>query len=281
MPTFDYGAHFGRIKEIERLLLHKHEIQWTAAYAKPESPVDVLLYLGCNVLQTAHLACEVVNVFKCLGVNFHAVGGPQFCCGIVHHRNRDLAPATSLARATVTKFASDGAPQVVMWCPSCHLHFHEAIRKDLAPSFSVTHATAFLAERAAQLPFRQPVPVRAAVHTHTGRPQQDRDAEAALTLLGAVPGVRVMGTIAAPELSYQCGIPMSEAARAVSGPPRPAARESPGPRGGHPRHALSWVSARVVREGVGDPRGAELHLAGGRGPGLPPGGSLQGLQAIG
>jgi hypothetical protein len=29
--------------------------------------VDVVLYLGCNVLMTAHLAQEVVKVFEAIG----------------------------------------------------------------------------------------------------------------------------------------------------------------------------------------------------------------------
>ena len=40
--------------------------------------MDLLLYLGCNVLMIAHLAREVVEVFEAIDVSFGAVGGPQF-----------------------------------------------------------------------------------------------------------------------------------------------------------------------------------------------------------
>jgi hypothetical protein len=53
MPKFDYAGYFNRIREIERLVIPAEKINWLERYSKPEKPVDVLLYLGCNVLMTA------------------------------------------------------------------------------------------------------------------------------------------------------------------------------------------------------------------------------------
>jgi Fe-S oxidoreductase len=204
MPKFDYAGYFNRIREIERLVIPAGNINWLERYSKPDKPVDVLLYLGCNVLMTAHLAREVVKVFEAAGVSFAAVGGPQFCCGIVHYGHGDRAASTRLTKATVGKFESFGAREVVMWCPSCTRHFDDVVLKELEPRFTITHATAYLAARAERLPFRQQVAGRVALHAHSGRPQQDADAVAARTLLTAIPGLTVTGTVADAELDYHC-----------------------------------------------------------------------------
>jgi heterodisulfide reductase subunit D len=204
MSKYDYAGYFNRIRQIERLVVPTQEINWLEKYAKPEKSVDVLLYLGCNVLMTAHLAREVVKVFEALGVSFAAVGGPQFCCGIVHYGHGDRAASTRLTEATVARFESFGAKEVVMWCPSCNKHFDEVILKQLQPGFTITHATAYLADRAERLPFHREVSRRVALHTHRGRQQQVADAAAARKLLEAIPGLTVTGTIENAELDYHC-----------------------------------------------------------------------------
>jgi Fe-S oxidoreductase len=204
MPKFDYAGYFNRIREIERLVIPAEKINWLERYSEPDKSVDVLLYLGCNVLMTAHLAREVVRVFEAIGVSFAAVGGPQFCCGIVHYGHGDRAASTRLTGATIGKFESFGAREIVMWCPSCNRHFDEVVLKELQPSFTITHATAYLAARADKLPFRQKVAGRVALHAHSGRRQQEADAAAASALLRAIPGLTVTGTVEDGELDYHC-----------------------------------------------------------------------------
>jgi Fe-S oxidoreductase len=108
MPKFDYARYFNRIREIERLVIPAEKINWLERYSKPDKPVEVLLYLGCNVLMTAHLAWEVVKVFEAIGVSFAAAGGPQFCCGIMQYGHQDRAASARLTKATIGKFESFG-----------------------------------------------------------------------------------------------------------------------------------------------------------------------------
>jgi heterodisulfide reductase subunit D len=99
--------------------------------------------------------------------------------------------------------------------PGVELHFDEVVLPDPGAGFGpqTTHATQFLADRVDALPFRHPVPLRVALHTHTGHPRQERDAHAATTLLDAVPGVEVVGTLSSPRLQYHCPTPANAAAR--------------------------------------------------------------------
>ncbi len=204
MSRFDYAGYFDNIRRVENLVVGDEPITWIEQYRTPDHPVDVLLYLGCNVLQTAHLAYEVVAAFHAGGINFAVVGGPQFCCGIVHHAQGDADAARRLSGATVAKFHSYGARTLVMWCPSCNLHFDEVVAAGFELDFEITHASAFLAARAASLPFVQRVERRVAVHIHEGHERQRADAVATVALLCAVPGIEVLGTIALPGDAYHC-----------------------------------------------------------------------------
>ena len=215
MPSSDFTRHIGQIRDFKQLMIPAGETPWVEQYTPPAHPVDVVLYLGCNILRTAHLAHEVVDVFQALGVSFTAVGGPQFCCGIVNHRAGDVSGAGRLFQATAAKLRSYGAKQVVIWCPTCQLRFEELMQKKM-PCFSIIHATAFLAERSAQFSFRRDVPARVAIHAHVGKPQREMDTNATIRVLQAVPGVEVVGTLSSPDLNYQC----SPASLAELGPER-------------------------------------------------------------
>jgi Fe-S oxidoreductase len=200
----DFTQLIGQIQDFEHLMIPAGKPPWDKQYTRPTHQVDVVLYLGCNILRTAHLAFEVVHLFQALGVNFVAVTGPQFCCGILHHRAGDVDGATKFTQATVARFESYGAKQVVIWCPTCQLHFEEFIRRGIMPRFSMTHASAFLAEKVAQFEFRRDLPARIAVHTHVGTFQRELDAKSAIKVLQGVPGVEVVGILSSPDLGYQC-----------------------------------------------------------------------------
>lgn len=207
MANPEFCQHSAQIRDFEQLMVPSGQTPWVKRYVKPPHPVDVVLYLGCNILRTAHLAYEVVGVFQALGVNFVAVAGTQFCCGIVHHRAGDVDGATRLSQATAAMLTSYGGKQIVIWCPTCQLRFEEVISNKIASGFPIIHATAFLAERVPQFSFRRKVLARVALHAHVGKPQREMDAGAAARVLQAVPGVEVVGTLSSPDLGYQCFIP--------------------------------------------------------------------------
>jgi len=204
MSNPDFTQLIGQIRDFEHLMIPAGKAPWVTQYTKPSHPVDVVLYLGCNIIRTAHLAFEVVALFQILGIKFLAVAGPQFCCGIVHHRSGDVENAANFSQATVAKLESYGAKQVVIWCPTCQLHFEELIQGGIMPRFPMTHVSAFLAGKAAQFEFRRDLPTRVAVHTHIGAPQRELDAQAAIKVLQSIPGVEVVGALSSPDLGYQC-----------------------------------------------------------------------------
>jgi Fe-S oxidoreductase len=200
----EFTAHAGQIRDFKHLMVPAGETPWVEQHSQPTRPVDAVLYLGCNILRTAHLAYEVVDLFHALGLSFAAVAGPQFCCGVVHQREGDASGATRFAQATAAKFESYGAKQVVVWCPTCQLRFGELIQQGITSRFPMIHTTAFLAERVRQLPIRRIIPLRVAVHAHVGESQREMDATSAIQVLEAIPGVKVVGTLFSPDLNYHC-----------------------------------------------------------------------------
>jgi heterodisulfide reductase subunit B len=76
------------------------------------------------VLRTSHLVRTVTAVFDLLGLDYVAVGGPTYCCGIVHHQQGDTAAAAGMNQRTVELFQRYRPQEVVMWCPSC-IYFYD------------------------------------------------------------------------------------------------------------------------------------------------------------
>jgi len=206
---YDYATHFRGIRDQERLVLAADEITWHERYETPTRAVDALVYLGCHVMITGHLAVELTAVLDKLGVDYAAVGGMQFCCGIVHHSHGDEPAADRISSATVERMRSYGAKTLVMWCPSCDLQFEDVIVPALADSLGmkIVHATEFLAQRAADLPIVAPARCKVAIHTHVGHRRQERDTEACRALLAAIPGIEVVGVVASELLGYDCVTP--------------------------------------------------------------------------
>ena len=200
---FSYGSYFKEIDATHALQTVPQEREWLLSVPKGEvRPTQVVLYLGCNVMRTAHLVRTAMDVFKLLGVDFVAVGGASYCCGIQHFYNEDTKAARAIARATVDNFQKFQPERVVMWCPSC-IFFYDDIMQ-MRESFSFQHFTEFLVENLDKLNLQETAAAKVALHYHTGNPQTDAEARSAAKLLSAVPGVDLLDLGAVPKLDRQC-----------------------------------------------------------------------------
>jgi hypothetical protein len=216
MPDFDYRGFFQRTQDMKRLQIAAEDVSWTERYEKPLRSYQYVLYLGCNVLRTPHIAADVVNVFRALDLDFVAVGGVQFCCGITWEGAGDTAIGSQVSGRTIERLASYQPEAVVMWCPSCDVHFDDVVlgRDGRSVPFEITHTTALLARLAdeGRIGWKRPVAARALVHAHAGAPDHESgqrrataDKLAASTLLRHIPGVQLTGTLESPpDLGYDC-----------------------------------------------------------------------------
>jgi Fe-S oxidoreductase len=185
---FDYGKYFGEIRLMHDLTTRADERQWrlAAPEARPARK-PIVLYLGCNVLRTSHMIRTVTAVFDRLGLDYVAVGGPTYCCGIVHHQQGDTAAGDGMATRTLQLFERYQPDEVVMWCPSC-IYFYDEVLHARTP-YRVRHTTEFLLDQVPRLSFTARVERAVAGHAHAQGEARQREARACPALLAAVAGV--------------------------------------------------------------------------------------------
>ena len=201
--AFDYGRYFGEIAVIRDLTTMPDEARWRlAAPAREPEPHRIVLYLGCNVFRTSHMIRTITAIFDRLGLDYIAVGGPTYCCGVVHHLQGHTTAAGGMASHTVTLLERYQPEEVVMWCPSC-IYFYDEIQKTPLP-FAVRHASEFLVSRLPDLHLTRPVNRTVALHRHTVSAPRQREGMAGRRLLAAVPGLRLVEHEPDPRFGRAC-----------------------------------------------------------------------------
>jgi len=202
--AFDYGKHFGEMKILHDLMTTPDERRWRLSAPEPEPERHaIVLYLGCNVLRTSHMVRTVTALFDRLGLDYVAVGGVTYCCGIVHHRNGDTAAGESMSHHTVELFKRYRPDEVVMWCPSC-IHFYDDVLQQRLP-FRVRHTTEFLVDQLPKLEFTHRVEARVALHRHTVGEARQREGAACRRLLEALPGAEYVDIDPTLDFGRSCG----------------------------------------------------------------------------
>jgi len=200
---FDYGKYFGEIRLTHDLTTRADERTWrlTAPEARPARK-SIVLYLGCNVLRTSHMIRTVTAIFDRLNLDYVAVGGPTYCCGIVHHREGDKAAGDGMAKRTLDLFKRYEPDEVVMWCPSC-IYFYDEVLHAQTP-YRVRHTTEFLLAQVPRIDLTVRVERSVAVHAHSVGEARQREARACRALLAAVPGLRVVPLEPDPRFGRSC-----------------------------------------------------------------------------
>src|SRR5262249_35554955 len=184
----DYAKYFGEITLTQDLTTLPEDRTWrlTPPGRDPE-PHRIVLYLGCNVLRTSHMIQTISAIFDRLDLDWVAVGGPTYCCGIVHHREGDTAAAGGVSRHTIELLQSYQPEEGVMWCPSC-IYFYDEVLQARLP-FPVRHAAEFLVAQLPRLEFGQRLDQAVALHYHTLSEPRTREGLAGRRLLESVPGL--------------------------------------------------------------------------------------------
>jgi len=204
MASFPFAEYFGEINILADLQFMPGEKRYIDRSSAAPEPKDLLLYLGCNVLRTAHLAKTVIDVLKAMGFDFNTAGGPAHCCGIIHHQNKDPAGARTFATNSMRHFARYGARKVLMWCPSCNEHYDDVVTKEQDVAFPYEHVSAFIARHLDRIRFIRRIDKRVAVHFHTGFPQSDLDWQNTRAILRAIPGLDLVDIATTEALGRHC-----------------------------------------------------------------------------
>jgi len=159
-------------------------------------PPDVVFYTGCNVLKTPHIALLALDIMDAVGVTYRVLGGPSHCCGVVQMRTGDIDTSGRFGENTMDKLARSKSGKVLAWCPSCFVQFTEFTLPTIERTrgekpFEMTPFILYLHAQFEKLRplLRDTVPMRIALHRHTGLPGV---MEAAADILSAVPGIELV-----------------------------------------------------------------------------------------
>ena len=173
-----------------------------SAHASDVAAPEVVLYLGCNVMRTPHIALLCMDVLDRVGARYAVHGGPANCCGVIQFRAGDTKTGGKVGGNTVAGFAATGASKVLTWCPTCNIQLGEIVMPTQRPAFALEHVVPFIADRLETLRahFVRRVEKRVALHEHPG---VGGVTEGVLKILGAIPGLTVVD-LAQPRVGYMC-----------------------------------------------------------------------------
>ena len=209
---YDYGAYFREMRDTHDLTTKPEDRTWNAVppIEAEAEPHDVVLYLGCNVLRTSHMIKTATDILDLLGVDYVAVGGPAYCCGIVHNRNGDIELAETIGTNAI-RYMERYQPKIVaMWCPSCISYYDEVF--EVETSFKTQHFTEFLVDHLEEMNFVKDVPLKVGLHSHMTHPKRIEEARAAVTLLSAVPGMECVELATDIRMGISCSPNTQQAA---------------------------------------------------------------------
>jgi Fe-S oxidoreductase len=167
-----------------------------------EAAPDVVMYFGCNVLKTPHIALLCLEVLARLGTRYRVFAGPSYCCGVIQYRAADTRASGRMGGHTVEGFAGTGAPRVLTWCPTCNIQLSEIVMPSTDAGFNLEHVVPYIAARIEQLRphFIHPINKRVALHEHPG---VGGVSEGAVKILTAIPGLELVD-LQQPRVGYMC-----------------------------------------------------------------------------
>jgi len=192
------------VKVLSRLQVPADLLAGMTRSARADSgpPPDVVMYLGCNVLKTPHIALLCLEVLDRLGTRYKVFGGPANCCGVIQYRAGDTKASGRIGGNTVAGFAGTGAARVLTWCPTCNIQLSEIVMPSTEAGFALGHVVPYIAERIELLrsQFIRPVSKRVALHEHPGVAGVT---EGVVKILTAIPGIELVD-LEQPRVGYMC-----------------------------------------------------------------------------
>ena len=192
------------VKVLSRLQVPADLLAGMTRSARVDSgpPPDVVMYLGCNVLKTPHIALLCLEVLDRLGTRYKVFGGPANCCGVIQYRAGDTKASGRIGGNTVAGFVGTGAARVLTWCPTCNIQLSEIVMPSTEAGFALGHVIPYIAERIDRLrsQFIRPVSKRVALHEHPGVAGVT---EGVVKILTAIPGIELVN-LEQPRVGYMC-----------------------------------------------------------------------------
>lgn len=178
-------------KMLQVLQTRPEDVVWHTEIPEQPDQVDVLLFLSCVGMARLDRIQTLMDLLDLAGVKFAAIGGLDFCCGLLDALAGDLETAQRHFDQLAAAVEAFGARELVTSCPSCYGWFADISQTQTLP-FAFRHTTQLLAEHVDALPPRRELEGCVTVHDpcHYGR--EPEESEPSRTLIEAVPGLQLV-----------------------------------------------------------------------------------------
>ncbi|WNZ24149.1 (Fe-S)-binding protein [Leptolyngbya sp. NK1-12] len=206
----DISQYYGGVNVLVRMQLESVEDQFwqnTRINAAKAGRAQTIIYLGCNVLRTIHLASQFVKLVQLICEDVIVLGGPAFCCGFPHAvlgENSRIGDRQGIQ--AISLFEQFNPKQVILWCPTCPRQFQKKSGEHWHKGkYDVMSAPDFLVRNLAKFPQTYPGKSRiVALHQHGYDEQDLRNVAAVKQILSQLQGIRIVEGGKLTGFSYHC-----------------------------------------------------------------------------
>jgi glycolate oxidase len=160
----DLGNPFG--EEVEK----RTEI-YPSSHARPEGPLDVMLFLGCvPSYQDVRIVPSVMKVMERTGVRYGTMGAREHCCGYLAYLVGSMGEFHKSMEANISQWEKESPSTLVTTCAGCYKTFKELYPKHMAPTERpmprVLHLVEYLDQliQEGKIQFQGSFPMKVAYH---------------------------------------------------------------------------------------------------------------------
>ncbi len=76
-PPYDFAGHFANVRNVADLMRDPDHQAWISSTPSEPEHHQYVIWLGCNVTKTAHIAESLNDILRHAGADFVALGGPD------------------------------------------------------------------------------------------------------------------------------------------------------------------------------------------------------------
>lgn len=110
----------------------------------PDSPVDIVVHMGCHSIKTPHTIDAIVGTLKALDFTVVPIGGFNNCCGIGHVVDGDFETAERIDANRFRNIEAFSPEYLITECTSCHVNTTNLSMGYREPDFELVSLNEFL-----------------------------------------------------------------------------------------------------------------------------------------
>jgi Fe-S oxidoreductase len=187
------GGFKKTIDIIHQLQMKPSEARWlTRIPDNPPDPVNVVLFLGCNGLIRPDLALSLIAILEMIGINYVALGGTDFCCGMPAQIVGEVEQSEKHMRNLIESLTALKPQTVLYACAECLYVTTRIAPNIMSIPFKQDSVIKFIADHMDRLRFKHPQPLKVTFHDSCGHGRLWGDYESPRKILKAIPGVELI-----------------------------------------------------------------------------------------